>query len=398
MLPLLEDQTKAWLRSRGLPVPRGAAAASAEQAEKIAREMPNGCFVKALVPAGRRGKSGVVRQAVDADAARQAAAAILDTTHAGHPVDRIYVEERIDIAQELYLSFSLVADQIRILLSQKGGVDIEDTFAKAPDVVVSEPVDVLAGLSPWRAIDLWRQAGLRGAQLRPLGEITAALFSAFHAADAHTLEINPLAVDKRQNLSLVGAMMAVDEYARFRHPEWSDAEQAAAAVHAVNEREQRVREANASLPGGEAQYIELDGNIGLLVGGGGAGLYIHDLVVAMGGRPANHCVTPPTSSDTRKLKAVLTAILDHPKLRGLLVGFNFAQMARADIRIEALAAVLRERGMRDSALPIVVRLFGPGEDKARSIAAAFPNLIYLPRGASLNDACRLIVEKTSNAA
>jgi len=398
MLPLLEDQTKTWLRGRGLPVPRGDVAESAERAEEIARVMSRGAFVKALVPAGRRGKSGVVRRADTAAAAREAAAAILGTTHAGYRADRVYVEERVEIAQELYLSFSLAGDQIRIMLSQQGGVDIEDTFAKSPELIVSDTIDILVGLSPWRAIDLWRQAGVRGAQLRPLGDITAALYAAFHAADAHTLEVNPLAIDRGEKLSVVGAMMATDEYARFRHTEWTTAEQTSATPHTANEREQRVRQANVALPGGEAQYVELDGTLGLLVGGGGAGLYIHDLILAMGGRPANHCVTPPTSSDTRKLRAVITAILDHPKLRGLLIGFNFAQMARADIRIEALAEVLRERGLRDSALPIVVRLFGPGEDKARSIAAAFPNITYLPRGASLHDACKLIVEKTSNAA
>jgi succinyl-CoA synthetase beta subunit len=289
-----------------------------------------------------------------------------------------------------------MGDQIRVLLSKKGGVDIEDTFTKAPDVIVSASIDVLKGLPPWQAVDLWHRAGLRGALLRPLGEITAELYAAFRAADAHTLEINPLAVDRSGQLSIVGAMIAVDEYALFRHPEWNDVEPVASTLHAINEREQRVRQANASLPGGEAQYIELDGNIGLLVGGGGAGLYIHDLIIAMGGRPANHCVTPPTSSNTQKLKAVLCAILDNPKLRSLLIGFNFAQMARADIRVEALAEVLRDRGLRDSALPIVVRLFGPGEDKARSIAAEFSNITYLPRGASLHDACELIVEKTSN--
>ena len=123
---------------------------------------------------------------------------------------------------ELYLSFSVIGDQIRILLSQKGGVDIEDTFTKTPDAIVSASIDVLTGLHAWQAIDLWHQAGLRGALLRPLGDITAELFAAFRAADAHTLEINPLAVDLSQQLSLVGAMMAVDEYALFRHPEWND--------------------------------------------------------------------------------------------------------------------------------------------------------------------------------
>jgi len=105
-------------------------------------------------------------------------------------------------------------------------------------------------------------------------------------------------------------------------------------------------------------------------------------------------VTPPTSSNTEKLKAVLRAILGNPRLKGLLVGFNFAQMARADIRIEALAEVLRERGPREFSRPIVIRLFGPGEDKARAIAAEFANVTYLPRGTSLSEACAMIVEQT----
>ena len=398
MLALLEDQTKAWLRCRGLPIPNGAAAASAQQAEAIARGMGSRCFVKALVPAGRRGKSGVVRQAEDASGARQAAEDILGTMHAGYRVARVYVEERVEIDKELYLSFSLSAGQIRILLSQKGGIDIEETSLNTPEAIVSKSIDILSGLTCWRAIDLWHQAGLRGPVLRLLGDLTAELFAAFRDADAQMLELNPLAVDRSEQLSLVGAMMAVDEYALFRHPEWKDAEAIGISPQRSNEREQHVRQANAEFPGGEAQYIELDGDIGLLVGGGGAGLYIHDLILALGGRPANHCVTPPTTSDTRKLKAVLYAILDNPRLRGMLVGFNFAQMARADIRVEALAEVLRERDMRDSSLPIVVRLFGPGEDKARSIASEFSNITYMPRGTSLHDACKLIVEKTRNAA
>ena len=51
---------------------------------------------------------------------------------------------------ELYLSFSLSGGQIRILLSQKGGVDIEDTFAKTPEAIVSETIDILTGLTRWQ--------------------------------------------------------------------------------------------------------------------------------------------------------------------------------------------------------------------------------------------------------
>ena len=397
MDPLLEHQTKAWLRGRGLPVPSGQTATSAAEAIVLARAMPSGCVVKALVPTGRRGKGGGVVVAADGAAAGLAAAQMIGSSVSGHAVEQVYVEEKVEIARELYLSFAIASEQLTLLVSQEGGVDIERTFAEAPDKVVRTAIDVLGGVTRWQAIDLWREAGVRGALLRALGDITVELFDAFRAADAVILEINPLAVAHDGRLSLVGAMMSVDEYALIRQPQWRDS---AVARHSqtVNEREQHVRAINAAIGGGEAQYVELDGDIGLLVGGGGAGLYIHDLIVSMGGEPANHCVTPPTSSDTVKLKAVINAILDNPRLRGLLVGFNFAQMARADIQIEALGEVLRERGSGASGVPIVVRLFGPGEDKARAIAAEFGNITYLPRGTSLKEACRVVIEKVRAAA
>lgn len=398
MLPLLEHHTKTWLSQSGFPVPKGGAAATADEAMTLARNMPGGCVVKALVPTGRRGKAGAVRLADGPPAAGEVARQLIGGAVAGYRVSQVYVEERIDIADEYYLSFTLAADELRVLVSRQGGVDIEGTFANAPDRIVGASIDPLAGLSSSQAIDLWSRAGVRTSRLHELGDVTSRLFAVFQAADAVTLEINPLAICCDGSLSLVGAMMAVDEHALFRHPQWRGSDNSAVGKSGVNEREESVRRANADFPGGEAQYQELDGNIGLLVGGGGAGLYIHDLIVTMGGRPANHCVTPPTGRDTRKLKAVLRAILDNPRLRGLLVGFNFAQMARADIRVQALAEVLRERSSQPLSLPIVVRLFGPGEDKARQIAAEFPNITYLPRGTSLLDACRTIVERTRNAA
>jgi succinyl-CoA synthetase beta subunit len=133
------------------------------------------------------------------------------------------------------------------------------------------------------------------------------------------------------------------------------------------------------------------------VGGGGAGLYLHDTVLELGGRPANHCVTPPVSADNRKLKAVLSAILDNPKVRGLLVGFNFAQMARTDIRTRTLVELLDEKQIDTRHFPIVIRLFGAGEELSRQMVAGRPNVHYLPRGTTLKQAAQQIVELTEQA-
>ena len=109
-------------------------------------------------------------------------------------------------------------------------------------------------------------------------------------------------------------------------------------------------------------------------------------------------MTPPTGSDNRKLKAVIEAIFDNPNTRALLVGFNFAQMARADIRVRTLLEVVDERGIDNTArLPIVIRLFGAGEADARAQVAGRPGMHYVPRETSLDQAIRLIVGLAADA-
>ena len=117
MLNLTEDLTKAYLCAQGLPVPHGAACDTAQAAHAAAGSMCGGAVVKALVAAGRRGKSGAVALVDDADAAQQAAQRMLGTEVAGLPVDRVYVEAREAIAHELYLSFVLDSYPPRMLLS-----------------------------------------------------------------------------------------------------------------------------------------------------------------------------------------------------------------------------------------------------------------------------------------
>jgi succinyl-CoA synthetase beta subunit len=387
-MKLLEDRAKAWLRGRGLPAPEGRGAASAEEALDAARALGGRVAVKALVAAGRRGKAGAVKLAADAQGAAAAAADILGLELAGQRVARVYVEQAVEIAAELYLSFGFGRFAPQIVASRRGGVDIEAVASEEPGALVTAEVDPLRGLRPWEAARLWERAGVESRLIPALAQLTVRLYEAFRAGDALMLEINPLAVTRDGALSLVGAMMEADDSALFRHPDWQ-ALPASDGARALSERERAVIEADRTFAGGAIRYTELDGDIALFVSGGGAGLLQHDLVVAAGGRPANHSDLSPASVD--KPAALFDAMFTNPRVKGVLVGMNYLQLLPCTVIVEALLISLKRNNIDATRLPIVLRLFGPKEDEARALAATVPGLRYMPHGATLGDAVREIV-------
>jgi succinyl-CoA synthetase beta subunit len=394
---LFEHEAKAWLKGRGLPVADGVAVASAEEAARQAELFGGGAVVKALVAAGRRGRAGAVRLVADREAAGAAARELLGATVAGLAVDRLYVERRVDIARELYLSFAFDGLGPKVLASLSGGVDIEDTVETHPERVAACDIDPRLGLRVWEAIDLWERAGLEPKLLTTVAALSVRLFDAFRDADALMLELNPLALDGDGAPWLVGAMVEIDEQALFRQPAWMQLVAASGRTHdPENERERLVLAADRHYPGGAVRYSELDGNIGLMVAGGGAGLLQHDMIVAAGGRPANHTDISPTSTPD-KPAAVFEAIFANPRARSLLIGYNFLQMARCDTVIRGLLIAMERRGIDGRRFPIVVRLFGPGEAEARALAAAVPGIHYLPRDADLAEGVTAVVEATRRA-
>jgi succinyl-CoA synthetase beta subunit len=392
---LLEDAAKAALAAGGLEMPPGWAAADADEAVRAARRAGGEggrVVVKALVAAGRRGKGGGVT-VCDVEEAGTVASRMLGTRLDGLPVDRVYVEAAVDIAAELYASFAFGPLAPRLVVSRFGGVDIEAVARDTPEAIVVREIDPIGGLRPWHAAAAWDDAGVPSEWVPRLAELTVKLYRAFCANDALMLELNPIAVGADGVPRVVGTMLEVDDNALHRHPHWEAQAQESAGPggRPLTAGERAVARANRTLPGGATRYTELDGDIGLLVSGGGASLYQHDLILEYGGRPANHTDFSPAPTPDKHV-AVLDAIFDRPGVRGLLIGCNTLQLARCDLIVEALAIVLRRRPIDPTRFPIVIRLFGPREEEARAIAAAFPGIRYLPRGTTLAQACRTIVD------
>jgi succinyl-CoA synthetase beta subunit len=256
-------------------------------------------------------------------------------------------------------------------------------------------VDHVTGFRRHQCVDLWRRTGVRGSQLVDLSYFTLRLWETFREVDGFMLEINPLAVDESGHLWAVGAMLDVDDAAIFRHPDFARVPvDAGPGWREPTIRERAVGEADRALVGGRVRYIELEGEIGLFVAGGGAGLMIHDLLIAFGGRPANHTdITPGRSPD--KLSAVFDAIFTQPHVKSLLVCVNYLQMVRADVVVEALVRSIADHHVTTERFPIVVRVFGPGEGNARILASQVPGIRYLPHGTDIEEAVRLIVDLTS---
>lgn len=392
-MKLTEDLAKSLLRARGLPAPDGDAAASPEEAEALARSLGGAVAVKALIAAGRRGKAGLVRLTKTAEEAAEAARGMIGAEAMGRKIERVYVERRAEIAREFYLSFAFGDRAPRLVISCEGGVDIETVHAERPERVVVREIDPLRGLKPWDAIESWREAGLSGRDLAVIGRLTARLYDAFVALDAVMMEVNPLALDADGKPSLVGAMLEIDDFALHRQ---RGVAKDGLPETPANPREAAVQEANRAYPGANSRYTELDGDIGLLVAGGGAGLLQHDMIVGMGGRPANHSDVSPAPG-TEKMEAVLDAIFTNPRSKALLIGYNYLQMAPCDQVAKALRISVGRNGVDARRFPIVLRLFGPAETEAREIVATIPGARYLSQESTLEDGCRAVVEAARKA-
>ena len=317
-----EHAAKPLLAAAGIAVPRGQTATTPDEAAAAAEAL-GPVVVKAQAPAGKRGKAGGVRPADDAAGARSAAREILGMTLGGRVVERVLVEERADIARELYAAVlnDTASKGPLVLFSTLGGMDVEEAAARDANAVRRHPVDIRHGLDPDAARGVLDGLGL-GAAAEAVAQVLVRLYGVWRSRDAELVEINPLAVTGDGQVVALDCKFTLDDLARTRQEDVVDA----GVPDKLTDLEARAR--NLGLT-----YIELDGEVGILANGAGLTMATMDAVRHYGGGPANFLEIGGQSYT--KATPALDLVLSNPRVRSLVVNFCGA-FARTDVMTEGV--------------------------------------------------------------
>ena len=382
-----EHQAKALLAGFGVPVPRGEAAFTVDEAVTAAEALGGPVWVvKAQIHAGGRGKAGGVKVVSSLDDVRQTADTILGKTLVTHQtgpqgreVKRLYIEEGCDIGDELYLSLLVDrgSSRVTIIASSEGGMDIEEVAASQPEKILSVDIDPATGLQPHHCRRLANVMGISGATAKQLPKFLAGLVDAFTKLDASLVEINPLVVTGSDDLLALDAKMSFDDNALYRHPDVMELRDLA------EEDPAEVRASEFDL-----NYIKLDGNIGCMVNGAGLAMATMDIIQLRGGTPANF-LDVGGNATTERVTEAFKIILSDASVKGILVNI-FGGIMRCDIIAEGVVTAARTLGLDK---PLVVRLEGTNVEEGKRIMAE-SGLAIIPAD-NLADAADKIVAATA---
>ena len=383
-MDLLEYQGKELLARQGVPVPNGHAAktvdeavAAAEQAVAAADAIGYPCVVKAQVQIGGRGKAGGIKLANNVEEAREHSEAILGMDIRGLTVHEVWVEEASDIASEYYASivFDRSAKAPLVLLSTKGGMDIEAVADEDPDAIARLHVDPLLGFQDFHGRRLAFDAGVDEDVVRPIGQMLAKLYGAFCDEEAMLIEVNPLIITTDRQVKALDAKVTLDNNALFRHPE------NAALSDPSNEDPQELMAKERDLT-----YVKLDGDIGILGNGAGLVMSTLDVVAQAGGSPANF-LDAGGGSKAEAITAAVEVILSDPKVKAVL--FNiFGGITRCD---EVAKGLIEAFAQIKPTVPFVVRLDGTNDEAGRKLLAD-ANLPNVHAEATMLAAAERVVE------
>ena len=387
-----EHESKALLTRQGISVPAGRLAHSAAEAAGAAAAIGLPVVLKAQVLSGGRMKAGAVRFAATEEEARTAAEAILALEMAGRRPAGLLVEAKVDAAREYYLAvtYDALAKRPLAVVSDRGGIDIEEVAAREPGHVVRWPFSALLPLSPFTFREAVAALGIAGGQLAPLADVLHRLAQLFLAHDLTLAEINPLAVLADGSLVALDCHMEMEDEAVARRRLLLDELGIDAALRQAREPtpfERRAAEIDQMDHRGVAgRVVEFAGDLGLIIGGGGASLTAFDAVRRHGGRPANYCEIGGNPS-VRKVAELARHLLGKPGVERLAVIMNVVNNTRVDLVARGVIKGCLDAGREPSQAVAVFRIPGAWEDEGVRLLRHY-GIDPLGREVSIDEAAR----------
>lgn len=387
---LHEYQAKQLFAEYGLPVSRGIAVDSGDEAVQAAKEIGGDRWVvKAQVHAGGRGKAGGVKLFSDFDEIKSFADGLIGTNlvtfqtdENGQPVSKIFVESCTDIDRELYLGAVIDRSTRRVVFmaSTEGGVEIEKVAEETPELILQATIDPHVGGQAYQGRELAFKLGLSGPQVNQFAQVFVGLAKMFDERDLSLIEINPLVVTTEGNIHCLDAKVSLDNNALYRQK----------AMAALNDPSQEdEREAHAAQFG--LNYVALEGNIGCMVNGAGLAMGTMDLVKLAGGQPANF-LDVGGGATKEAVSEAFKIILSDPAVKAVLINI-FGGIVRCDIIADGIIGAVKEVGVD---VPVVVRF--EGNNAAVGVETLANSDVEIIAATSLTDAVEQVVKAAGGAA
>jgi succinyl-CoA synthetase beta subunit len=358
-----EYQGKEILRNFGVPVPRGIPAFTVQEAVEAAQKLGGPVWVvKAQIHAGGRGKGGGVKLARSVDEVKSLAGQILGmqlVTHqtgpAGQKVRRLLIEDGADIKKEYYVSVvtDRASQQVAIMASSEGGMNIEEVAHATPEKIIKAFVDPLAGLSDAQAKKLADGIGVPSASTAKAIDVFKKLYKVYMETDASLVEINPLILEGNGNIKALDAKFNFDSNALYRHPE-------IVALRDLDEEDPAEIEASKY----DLAYISLDGNIGCLVNGAGLAMATMDTIKLFGASPANF-LDVGGGATPEKVTEAFKIMLKNKNVKAILVNI-FGGIMKCDTIASGIVAACKAVNL---SVPLVVRMKGTNEEIGKKLLA-----------------------------
>ena len=355
-----EYQAKSILARYGVRVPRSEVADDSAQARAAAEKLDGTVVVKAQIHAGGRGKGGGVKLARNPGEAERIAREMIGmqlVTHQtgpeGRTVQKVLIEEGLDIREELYLGI-VIDRQVGLpvlMASTEGGMDIEEVAANHPEKILKEWIAPGMGLQAFQARKLAFGLGLEPKLVGDASRFMVALCKAFEETDASLAEINPFLVTGDDKVYALDAKMNFDDNALYRHADIRD-------LRDLNEEESLEIEAGKH----GLNYIKLDGNVACMVNGAGLAMATMDIIKLAGGNPANFLDIGGGAS-AEQVAHAFDILLSDGNVRAVLINI-FGGIMRCDVVASGVVEAARKLGVD---VPVVVRLEGTNVERGQRI-------------------------------